>query len=65
MELHEFQAKSLLQDYGVARPKGIVAVTPDEAELAARELGPAPIVVKAQIHAGDRFRCVDARRRAL
>ncbi len=56
MELHEFQAKTLLETYGIARPRGMVALTTDEAEQAARDLGPSPAVVKAQILAGDRFR---------
>ena len=56
MELHEFQAKTLLEAYGVARPMGTVAVTAEEAEAAALRLGPSSVVVKAQILAGDRFR---------
>ena len=54
MELHEFQAKSLLTRYAIPSPPGAVATTAREAALAARELGPAPVVVKAQIRAGDR-----------
>jgi succinyl-CoA synthetase beta subunit len=56
MELHEFQAKVLLEEYGIVRPRGMVAVTADEAEQAARDLAPASAVIKAQILAGDRFR---------
>jgi succinyl-CoA synthetase beta subunit len=54
MNIHEYQAKALLKDYGVAVPRGQVAYTPEEAEVAARELGGPVWVVKAQIHAGGR-----------
>ncbi|HUK06824.1 MAG TPA: ADP-forming succinate--CoA ligase subunit beta [Stellaceae bacterium] len=54
MNIHEYQAKSLLQKYGVAVPKGGVAYTPEEAERVARGLGAPVMVVKAQIHAGGR-----------
>jgi succinyl-CoA synthetase beta subunit len=54
MNIHEYQAKSLLQKYGVAVPRGQVAYTADEAEAAAKALGGAVWVVKAQIHAGGR-----------
>jgi len=54
MNIHEYQAKSLLQKYGVAVPKGGVAYTPEEALRVARGLGSAVMVVKAQIHAGGR-----------
>jgi succinyl-CoA synthetase beta subunit len=56
MELHEFQAKELLHRYGVSRPTGAVAITADEAATVAYTLGSSPVVVKAQILAGDRFR---------
>lgn len=54
MNFHEYQAKELFADFGIAVPKGIVARTPEEAEAAARTLGGAQWVVKAQIHAGGR-----------
>ncbi|HSA79303.1 MAG TPA: ADP-forming succinate--CoA ligase subunit beta, partial [Geminicoccaceae bacterium] len=54
MNIHEYQAKALLKDYGVAVLRGQVAYTPEEAEAAARELGGPVWVVKAQIHAGGR-----------
>ncbi|CAK0746979.1 succinyl-CoA synthetase subunit beta [uncultured Gammaproteobacteria bacterium] len=54
MNIHEYQAKSLLKKYGVAVPKGGVAYTPQEAESIARELGGPVWVVKSQIHAGGR-----------
>ncbi len=54
MNIHEYQAKALLREYGVTVPRGKVAYTPEEAEEAARELGGSLWVVKAQIHAGGR-----------
>ncbi|OGP80624.1 MAG: succinate--CoA ligase subunit beta [Deltaproteobacteria bacterium RBG_16_64_85] len=53
MNIHEYQAKSVLAKYGVAVPRGKVADTPAEAEDIAKEFG-TPVVVKAQIHAGGR-----------
>jgi succinyl-CoA synthetase beta subunit len=53
MKVHEYQAKEILRRYGVPTPRGIVVDTPDEARLAAKELG-GRVVVKAQIHAGGR-----------
>ena len=54
MNVHEYQAKALLAEFGVAVPKGGVAYTPDEAAKVAGELGGPVWVVKAQIHAGGR-----------
>ena len=54
MNIHEYQAKELLQNFGVATPAGKAASTPEEAEKIARELGTSNLVVKAQIHAGGR-----------
>src|SRR5262249_51946943 len=54
MNIHEYQAKELLQKFGVATTRGRVASSPEEAEQIARELAPAEVVVKAQIHAGGR-----------
>src|SRR5437879_12335090 len=54
MNIHEYQAKELLQKFGVATTRGKVASWPREAEQIAREIAPAEIVVKAQIHAGGR-----------
>jgi len=54
MNIHEYQAKELLAKYGVAVPKGIAAMSVDEAVAAVDQL-PGPLyVVKAQIHAGGR-----------
>src|SRR5213595_350458 len=54
MNIHEYQAKELLQKFGVATTRGKVASSPEEAEQIAHEIAPAEIVVKAQIHAGGR-----------
>jgi succinyl-CoA synthetase beta subunit len=54
MNIHEYQAKELLQKYGVATPGGRVAATVEEAEQIARALGTNDLVVKAQVHAGGR-----------
>ena len=54
MNLHEYQAKLLLADYGVAVPEGRVAGSTDEAAVAAEALGGKLWVVKAQVHAGGR-----------
>lgn len=54
MNIHEYQGKQLLRQYGVAVSNGIVAFSPEEAVKAAKELGTSVIVVKAQIHAGGR-----------
>ncbi len=54
MNIHEYQAKNLLQRFGVATPPGKAAQTPEKAEEAARGLGTDELVVKAQIHAGGR-----------
>lgn len=53
MKIHEFQAKKLLRNYGVAVPAGDVATTPERAGQIAAGLG-GRVVVKAQIHAGGR-----------
>lgn len=53
MNIHEYQAKTVLAQYGVVVPKGKVAFTVDEAVDAGKELG-GKGVVKAQIHAGGR-----------
>lgn len=54
MNFHEYQAKQLFADYGIAVPAGRVARTPDEAVDAAKAIGGDFWVVKAQIHAGGR-----------
>jgi succinyl-CoA synthetase beta subunit len=54
MNIHEYQAKELLQKFGVATTRGKVAWTAAEAESIARDLGKVDLVVKAQVHAGGR-----------
>jgi succinyl-CoA synthetase beta subunit len=54
MNIHEYQGKAVLRQYGVTVPNGKVAFTVDEAVKAAEELGTPVVVVKAQIHAGGR-----------
>src|SRR6202161_801260 len=54
MNIHEYQAKAVLREFGVPVPRGIPAFSVDEAEKAANELGGPVWVVKAQIHAGGR-----------
>src|SRR5438270_7016889 len=57
MKIHEYQAKTILAKYGVATPRGEMAMTRAEAEKAAHRLleeGAQGVVVKAQIHAGGR-----------
>ena len=54
MNIHEYQAKQVLKQYGVSVPQGGVAFTADEAVKVAEQLGGPVWVVKAQIHAGGR-----------
>src|SRR6202050_5342283 len=54
MNIHEYQAKAVLRDYGVPVPRRNPAFSVDEAVKAANELGGPVWVVKAQIHAGGR-----------
>jgi succinyl-CoA synthetase beta subunit len=54
VNVHEYQAKALFRQFGVAVPEGELATTPAEAEAAAKRLGAPVVVVKAQVHAGGR-----------
>lgn len=54
MNIHEYQAKEIFARFGVKVPQGKVISNLQEAEAAAREVGPGPFVVKAQVHAGGR-----------
>ena len=58
MNVHEYQGKSILKEYGVVIQEGIVAETPEQAVEAAKKLqaqtGTAWWVIKAQVHAGGR-----------
>ncbi len=54
MNLHEYQAKRLFNDYGIPVPDGRVASSVHEVEAAAQALGGGRWVIKAQVHAGGR-----------
>jgi succinyl-CoA synthetase beta subunit len=54
MNIHEYQAKAVLREFGAPVPRGIPAFTVEEAVKAAHDLGGPVWVVKAQIHAGGR-----------
>ncbi|MFM2243272.1 MAG: ADP-forming succinate--CoA ligase subunit beta [Verrucomicrobiota bacterium] len=54
MNIHEYQAKELFDQFGVPSPKGRVASTPEEAAAAAEEFAGSKLVIKAQVHAGGR-----------
>ena len=54
MKIHEYQAKSILAKFGVPTPRGEVVFKKEDAKTAAKKLGTAVVVVKAQIHAGGR-----------
>jgi len=54
MNIHEYQAKALLKEFGVPVSRGVPVFSADEAETAARDLGGPLWVVKSQIHAGGR-----------
>src|SRR5215211_5360447 len=54
MNIHEYQAKTVLKEFGVPVPRGKAVVSAEEAEAAAKELGGPVWVVKSQIHAGGR-----------
>jgi succinyl-CoA synthetase beta subunit len=54
MNIHEYQAKAVLREFGVPVPRGVPAFSVEEAEKAAHQLGGPVWVVKAQIHAGGR-----------
>jgi succinyl-CoA synthetase beta subunit len=54
MDIHEYQAKEILSNFGVAVPPGALAYSPEQAAYRARELGGNRWIVKAQVHAGGR-----------
>ncbi len=54
MDIHEYQAKEVLSNFGVAVPQGALAYSPEQAAYRAREMGGERWVVKAQVHAGGR-----------
>ena len=53
MNIHEYQARDILQKHGVPVPAGAVASTPEEVEQIAQKLG-GTVVIKAQVHTGGR-----------
>lgn len=54
MDIHEYQAKEVLSNFGVAVPQGALAYSPEQAAYRAREMGGEKWIVKAQVHAGGR-----------
>src|SRR5512132_1236489 len=54
MNIHEYQAKAVLREFGVPVPRGVPALSVEEAVKGAEEMGGPVWVVKAQIHAGGR-----------
>ncbi|HEX2554510.1 MAG TPA: ATP-grasp domain-containing protein, partial [Microvirga sp.] len=54
MNIHEYQGKAVLKEFGLPVSRGKAIFSPDEAEAAANELGGPVWVVKSQIHAGGR-----------
>ena len=54
MDIHEYQAKALLDDFGVPIPPGGLAYSPEQAQYRASEIGGDQWVVKAQVHTGGR-----------
>ena len=54
MDIHEYQAKTILADFGMPIAKGGIAYSPEQAAYRAKELGGEKWVVKAQIHSGAR-----------
>ncbi|MTH96954.1 MULTISPECIES: malate--CoA ligase subunit beta [Alphaproteobacteria] len=54
MDIHEYQAKEILSNFGVDVPSGALAYSPEQAAYRARELGGDKWIVKAQVHAGGR-----------
>ena len=54
MDIHEYQAKEILSEFGVAVPRGGLAYSPEQAAYRAREMGGDKWIVKAQVHAGGR-----------
>ncbi len=54
MNLHEYQAKAVLRDFGIATPRGVAIKSVDQCASAVAELGGEAWVIKAQVHAGGR-----------
>jgi succinyl-CoA synthetase beta subunit len=54
MNLHEYQAKAVLREFGIVTPRGVAITAADQCTSAAAELGGEAWVIKAQVHAGGR-----------
>lgn len=54
MDIHEYQAKKILSNFGINIPRGGIAYSPENAEYKAREIGGSKWLVKAQVHSGAR-----------
>ena len=54
MDIHEYQAKQILSNFGVRIPRGGIAYSPENAEYKARDIGGSKWVVKAQVQSGGR-----------
>ncbi len=54
MDIHEYQAKEILSDFGVPIPRGGLAYSPEQAVYRSHEIGGDSWVIKAQIHSGGR-----------
>jgi succinyl-CoA synthetase beta subunit len=54
MNLHEYQAKAILRDFGIVTPRGVAIIAADQCAAAVAELGGEAWVIKAQVHAGGR-----------
>lgn len=51
MNIHEYQSKAIMKEYGIHVPEGYPAFTVEDAVAAAKRIGTPVVVVKAQIHA--------------
>ena len=54
MDIHEYQAKEILEEYGIKIPTGAISYSPEQAVYRAHEIGGKAWLVKAQVHAGGR-----------
>jgi succinyl-CoA synthetase beta subunit len=54
MDIHEYQAKEILSDFGIMIPPGGLAYSPEQAVYRCKEIGGERWAVKAQIHSGAR-----------
>ncbi|MFK8084159.1 MAG: malate--CoA ligase subunit beta [Granulosicoccus sp.] len=55
MDIHEYQAKEILSEFGIRIPRGGLAYSPEQAAYRAREIGGEEWIVKAQVHTGGRY----------